>query len=725
MHLRFYNAPHDFIMHLGWSLNPEKTNPVPTQLRVSTKQLLKGFTMIYRVTPQKTRLICLLVSIVWLSIFAGRFTHAETVTLNLVDADIRTVIATISEATGKNFLVDPRVKGKVTVISSLPLEKDALYDAFLSILEVHGFAAIEKDNIIKIVPQKMAKQSSIPIGTELNDYDGAQTITQILQLKHISAARLLPVLRPLVPKDGQISAYVPGNALVISDSAANIARLRNIVRSIDTSTSRSIEMIPLQQASATNVVQILKTLQPTKEKSAVPFLAVADERTNSVLLSGDTSKRVLMRSIIQQLDEPATLTSNDQVVFLKHAIAKDMAPILEKVINASAKKSSSKKSINTTPANIQADEATNALIISASQEQHKSLLSIIEKLDVRRAQVMVEAIIVDLDASKVRELGVQMAGDGSNGRFINRSSNTSASFDGVLANTLESIPVIGDGLTFLGGNNNFALMFKMLESNADANILSTPSLFTLDNNEAEIVVGKNVPFVTGSFTESNNNSTNPFQTIEREDVGLTLRIKPHINDGDVVMLEISIEVSSLSPSVEGASDLVTNKRLITTTVVVDDGEIVSLGGLIDDRVSESTTGIPYLMNVPYFGALFRSNSTDVSKRMMMIFLRPSIVRNQESSRSIMQSNYQGIRKLQLERKAAGQNKSPAYEYPLLPELELPEPQLITPDSARQLKQNRLPLIEQAEQRELKPTGLESTELTPTELEPVSLESTDQ
>ena len=641
--------------------------------------------MIHRVIGQKFKFGCLLVATIWICMLAGRFSNAETVTLNLVDAEIRTVIATISEATGKNFLVDPRVKGKVTVISGIPLEKDALYDVFLSILEVHGFAAIEEDGIVKIVPQNMAKQSSIPIETQDSKYKGAQKITKVLRLEHVSASKLIPVLRPLVPKEGHMAAYIPANALIISDSAANIRRLERIVTSIDKPTNSSIEIVHLKKASATKVVQMLKSLQTTKDKGAVSVVAVADERTNSVLLSGDPAKRVMMRSIIQQLDSPIEVKSNDRVIYLNHAIAKDMAPILDKTINAKVKQSGAKKGLTLTPANIQADEATNSLIISASPDQHKSLLSIIEKLDIRRAQVMVEAIIVDLDASKARDLGVQMAGSGGKGSFVSRSSNTGTSISGALAGAVaDQIPVVGDGLTFLGSSDNFALMFKALETDADTNILSTPSLFTLDNNEAEIVVGKNVPFVTGTYTDSSNDSTNPFQTIEREDVGLTLRIKPHINEGDIVTLEISVEVSSLSPSVEGASDLVTNKRLITTAVVIDDGEIVSLGGLIDDRVTESISGIPYLSQIPYVGALFRSTSTEISKRMMMVFLRPSIVRNEEGSRAITQINYQEIRKRQIERKESDPTRNPAYEYPLLPELEL-----ITPDSATQLNYQKL------------------------------------
>ena len=614
----------------------------------------------------------------------GRFASAETVTLNLVDAEIRTVIATISEATGKNFLVDPRVKGKVTVISSLPLDSDALYDVFLSILEVHGYAAIENDGIVKIVPQNMAKQSSIPIETDSSNYDGAQKITKVLRLKHVSAAKLIPVLRPLVPKEGHMAAYIPANALIISDSAANIARLGRIVESIDKPTNSSIEVVQLKKASATKVVQLLKSLQTGKEKGAAAVLAVADERTNSVLLSGDPAKRVLMRSIIQQLDEPIEVKSNDRVVYLNHAIAKDMAPILDKTINAKIKQANRKAGVTVVPANIQADEATNSLIISASPDQHKTLLAIIEKLDIRRAQVMVEAIIVDLDATKARDLGVQMAGTGKHGSFVSRSSNTGTSINGALSSAVAALPIVGDGLTFLGASENFALMFKALESDADTNILSTPSLFTLDNNEAEIVVGKNVPFVTGSFTDSGTDATNPFQTIEREDVGLTLRIKPHINEGDVVTMEISIEVSSLSPSVEGASDLVTNKRLITTTVVIDDGEIVSLGGLIDDRVTESVSGIPYLSKIPYVGALFRSTSTEISKRMMMVFFRPSIIRDQEGSQAILESNYREIRNRQIERKKSDPTRDPEFEYPLLPALEL-----ITPESGKQYNYQKL------------------------------------
>lgn len=641
--------------------------------------------MIQRLTSQTFTRYFRQMSIIIFCLWGGRFATAESVTLNLVDAEIRTVITTISEATGKNFLVDPRVKGKVTVISGIPLDKDALYDVFLSILEVHGFAAIENDGIVKIIPQNMAKQASIPTGDESKGYRGAQKVTKVLRLKHVSAAKLIPVLRPLVPKEGHMAAYIPANALIISDSAANITRLGRIIASIDQPTNSSIEVVELKKASAAKVVQMLKTLQSTKAKGTDSVIAVADERTNSVLLSGDTSSRVLMRSIIQQLDAPVDSKSFDHVVYLNHAIAKDLAPLLNKTVNAKSKMSSAQKGIATDPANIQADEATNSLVISAGQQQYKSILSIIEKLDVRRAQVMVEAIIVDLDASKAKELGVQMAGIGSegdvSGGIVSQSSNTGSNIGGVISSVVsDQIPVFGDGLTFLGGTQNFALMFKALESDADTNILSTPSLLTLDNNEAEIVVGKNVPFVTGSYTGSSNTTSNPFQTIERKDVGLTLRIKPHINEGDVVHLEISQEVSSISPSTEGASDLVTNKRSIKTTVLINNGEIISLGGLIDDQVTESEKAVPYLSRIPFLGRLFRSNTTEVTKRMLMVFLRPSIIRNDDDSRAVTSANYEKIRNRQIEVKEADPKKDARYQYPVLPELKY---QLITPDSAAQ------------------------------------------
>ena len=644
---------------------------------------LKGFFMIQRLTSQKLKRYSQLVCIIAFCMFGGRFASAESVTLNLVDAEIRTVITTISEATGKNFLVDPRVKGKVTVISGIPLDKDALYDVFLSILEVHGFAAIEADGIVKIVPQNMAKQASIPTGDESKGYTGAQKVTKVLRLKHVSAGKLIPVLRPLVPKEGHMAAYIPANTLIISDSAANIARLERIIESIDKPTNSSIEVVGLRKASAAKVVQMLKTLQSKKGKGTDAVIAVADERTNSVLLSGDASSRVLMRSIIQQLDAPVDSKSFDHVVYLNHAIAKDLAPLLNKTINAKSKRGGSKKGIAVDPANIQADEATNSLVISAGQQQYKSILSIIEKLDVRRAQVMVEAIIVDLDASKAKELGVQMAGVGSDGEvsggLVSQSSNVGGNIGGVISSVIsDQVPVFGDGLTFLGGTRNFALMFKALESDADTNILSTPSLLTLDNNEAEIVVGKNVPFVTGSYTGSSDTTSNPFQTIERKDVGLTLRIKPHINEGDVVHLEISQEVSSISPSTEGAADLVTNKRSIKTTVLINNGEIISLGGLIDDQVTESEKAVPYLSRIPFLGRLFRSNTTEVTKRMLMVFLRPSIIRNDEDSRKLTNANYEKIRNRQLDIKQADPERDARYQYPVLPELKY---DLITPNSA--------------------------------------------
>ena len=657
-------------------LNPKELIPTTA---VVIDPFLKGLFKMYRLTcsqRSKIKRNSIVLSLIFVSLVWGRLAAAESVTLNLVDAEIRSVISTISEATGKNFLVDPRVKGKVTLISGIPLDQEALYDVFLTILEVHGFAAIEGDGIVKIVPQNMAKQAPIPTGEQSKGFTGAQKVTKILRLRYVSAAKLIPVLRPLVPKEGHMAAYIPANALIISDSAGNIARLERIIASIDKPTNSSIEVVQLQKASAEKVVQMLKTLQRGKGKSADSVIAVADERTNSVLLSGANSSRVLMRSIIHQLDAPVDSTSFDHVVYLNHAIAKDLAPLLNKTINSKAKRGNAKKGINNSVASVQADEATNALIISASPDQYESLLSIIKKLDIRRAQVMVEAIIVDLDASKAKELGFQLASLGSDGSvsggIVSQSSGTGATIGGVVATAVAGgIPVFGDGLTFLGGTRNFALMFKALEADADTNILSTPSILTLDNSEAEIIVGKNVPFLTGSFTSTGTSASNPFQTIERKDIGLTLRIKPHINAGDVVHLEISQEVSSISPSTEGAADLVTNKRSIKTTVLINNGEIISLGGLIDDQVTESEQAVPYLSRIPFIGGLFRSTSTEVTKRMLMIFLRPSIIRNDADSRALTRKNYEEIRNRQIKIKQADPERDARYEYPLLPELITP------------------------------------------------------
>jgi general secretion pathway protein D len=478
--------------------------------------------------------------------------HGEQITLNLNNADIEALIKTVSEHTGKNFVIDPRVKGKVTVISAHPMNREEFYQVFLSILEVHGFSTIPSGDVIKVVPDVKAKQGGIPTVNALGQLPGDQIVTRIIQVKNVTSAQLVPILRPLIPQEGHLAAYPDTNVLIISDRRQNVDRLMKIIDQIDKVSDSSIEVITLQHASAAEVVRILNSLEApgAKGKKTVTQL-VADERTNSILVSGDPTARLRSRVIIEHLDTPFDNEGNAQVVYLKYANAVDLVKVLTGVsenLDEAAQgggKTPAAKGKPTLPINIQADEASNALIITAPPDQFRALQAIIRKLDIRRAQVLVEAVIAEVSYNKAKQLGVQWIVDGTpDGKGpIGVINLGSPSISGIAADAVARTGInLGPGTTLGFGRykendrTNFAALIQALESDATTNILSTPNITTLDNQEAEIVIGQNVPFITGSYssTGGGDNSVNPFQTVQREDVGLTLKVKPQINEGNSI-----------------------------------------------------------------------------------------------------------------------------------------------------------------------------------------------
>jgi general secretion pathway protein D len=634
-----------------------------------------------------------LLALVWLVLIVP--VQAETVTLNLKDADISALISTVAEVTDRNFIVDPRVKGKVTVVSSRPMDSEEVYQVFLSILKVHGFAAVPSGEVIKIVPDVNAKQDGIPTVSDSAPGRGDQMVTRVVQVDNVAAAQLVPILRPLVPQQGHLAAYPATNVLIISDRASNVERLMTIIRRIDQVSDSEIEVITLQHASATEVVRVLNSLNraaPGAGKApaaAMQQVLVADERTNSVLLGGDRSMRLRMRAIISHLDTPLDAGGNTDVVYLHYAEATEIVDTLlgvgkieeQEGQQGKAQAASSKRG----SFDIQADESTNSLVITAPPDIMRTLKRVISQLDIRRAQVLVEAIIAEVGEDTARDLGVQwvFAGDTDSGRgpvgVINYSNSGSPIAD--VANAVISaesggtVPTLLDGALVgfgqFGSNSfNYAAVINALASDTNTNILSTPTLVTLDNEEAEIVIGENVPFVTGSFTSTGagNNATNPFQTIQREDVGLTLKIKPQINEGDAMRLDIEQEVSSIADSVAGASDIITNKRSIKTNVMVDDGQVVVLGGLIEETINESVQKVPLLGDVPYLGALFRSKTSDVRKTNLMVFIHPVILRDPETMNSYTNAKYNDIRVIQMEQNNDGVNMLPGKQQPVLPNI---------------------------------------------------------
>ncbi len=560
---------------------------------------------------------------------------AENITLNFVDVDIRSVIATISKETGKNFLIDPRVKGKLTIYSSTPINANALYDVFLSALRTHGYTAVEQNNVTHIVPLMEAKQSPTPVNTLNKNAAGAQQITQVIKLKNISAINLIPVLRPLMPKEAYIAAYTATNLLILSDSEHNIVRIMQVIQSMDKVSDNDIDIIPLAKANANQVLTTLSSMLPKKSARTNINISV-DKRTNSILMSGDRVERARLKKLIAKLDSPVLSHSAHHVIYLKHASAIDLAPILNKIINASEKNSSDKQGTTEKPSII-ADEATNSIIVSAEMDAFRSLASVIQQLDIPRQQVLIEAIIAEVSIDGTKKIGVEWGVSGKSGDTVGFGGSTNT---GSLLKTLAELAngkggkaaaaAATGGFSGLIANDSFGVLINVLQDDTDFNILSAPRILTVDNKEAEIIVGENVPFVTGSFTQSNEGSTNPFQTVQRQDIGLTLRIKPQINAGGRIGLEVYQEISTVKKTTQ-AVDLTTTKRSIRSNVLVDDGKILVLGGLMDDVTTNIETGIPWLMDIPYLGWLFQSQETVVKKRTLMVFLKPTILKTQYGS----------------------------------------------------------------------------------------------
>ncbi|MEP6880418.1 MAG: type II secretion system secretin GspD [Dokdonella sp.] len=624
-------------------------------------------------------------------------------TLNLKDADIQALIATVSEITGKNFILGPNVQGKVTVISAKPMKADEIYDVFLSVLRVHGYAAINQGSMIKIVPEAMAQQDGSAALNGDRAHSADELITQIVPVKHVSANELIQILRPLMPQGGQLIAHAPSNSLVISDRAGNVARLVNIIQRIDTVSDAEVEVIPLMHANAAEMARTLTSLADDKstQVNAESPRVFADTRTNSILLAGAKNSRLKMRALIAHLDTPLENGGDTQVIYLNNANAKDLVPILQGVAATltgiapptAIKAGEAAGPASASTATIQAHEPTNSLIISAPPAVFRSLASVVRQLDVRRAQVLIEAIIAEVADSTASEIGVQwftapQRSDGSLGTGVVGGTNFpgpngNASLVG-LAGNLAGLSGLGglslgyiDGTVKIPGTDteivNLGALVRALRGDGKTNILSTPSILTLDNQEAEIKVAKEVPFLTGSYTNtassgSNGQVTNPFQTIERKDVGLVLKVTPHVNEGDAVRLEIHQEVSSLAPPVTGAVDLITDKRELTTNVLVADNSLLVLGGLIDSNVSDNNSKVPGLGSIPLIGNLFRYRSNKNEKRDLMVFMRPKILRDAASEASVSSEKYNYMRTQQLRMREDSAPLTPRSERPLLPEV---------------------------------------------------------
>jgi general secretion pathway protein D len=575
----------------------------------------------------------------------------EKITVNFVNADIQSVIKTVGQHTGRNFIIDPRVTGTVNIVSDRPVSKDMLYQILLSTLRVQGYAAVEEGGFVKIVPEAEAKTSAGPVGEQAARTPGDRIVTQVFILQNESAAQLVPVLRPLVTANNFIGAYPANNAIVITDYAENVRRIQRIIQSIDLPASGEVQVLRMQNASAIDISQILQRLipetvpSPTAPGSPAKVAIALDPRTNSLLVRAD-SPGVMSRvkALAASLDSPGAGNGNIYVVFLRNADASRIAETLRGLLSGS-ESSSRTTTTSTTPSGntlqqttastttgvaapaaapnsiIQAYPPTNSIIITASEPVYRQLRSVIDTLDQRRLQVYVEALVVEVSTGKAAEFGIQwnVATNTNGGSTIfggtNFNTTVGSNILGIAANpstigTGLNLGLINGTITLPGTTTpiaNLQVLARALEGDSSSNVLSTPNVLTLDNEEAKIIVGQNVPFITGSFTTAASAATNPFQTIERKDIGLTLKVTPQVSEGGGVKLKIFLEVSSVTQdkSIVQSADIITNKRSLESPVLVDDGQIVVLGGLIQDDRSATIDKVPLLGDIPYLWALFK------------------------------------------------------------------------------------------------------------------------
>ena len=635
--------------------------------------------------------------------------HAQTWKINLRDADLTAFINEVADITGKNFAVDPRVRGNVTVISNKALNKNEVYDLFLGVLNVNGVVAIPSGNTIRLVPDSNVKSSGIPYDGRQNAR-GDQIVTRVIWLENTNANDLIPALRPLMPQFAHLSAVGGTNALIVSDRASNIYQLESIIRNLDGTGQNDIEAISLQSSQAEEVIGLLESMSSTgaaKDIKGSRVRIVADNRTNRIIIKGDTATRKRIRQMIEMMDVPAADRLGGLKVFrLKYASAQNLAEILQGLVSGQAVSSSSNANSNSnnnsasnlsstnnntgnsstisTPSinlggssnsnnqnnitsfngngvSIIADGSQNALVVKADPQLMREIESAIQQLDTRRQQVLIEAAIIEVEGTDADQLGVQWAlGDLSSGIGLINFDNIGASLKNVAAGYLTggaagAGSAIGAGTSLVlgdyregrdGSRKLYGAMIQALKEKTKSNLLSTPSIVTMDNEEAYIVVGENVPFVTGSLS-TNGGVANPYTTIERKDVGVTLKVVPHIGEGGTLRLEVEQEVSDVKANKGQAQDLVTSKRAIKTSILAEHGQTIVLGGLISDNSIYSRQAVPGLGAIPGLGRLFRSDGQSNQKRNLLIFIHPTIVGDSQDIRRISQQRYSQLYSLQL------------------------------------------------------------------------------
>jgi general secretion pathway protein D len=627
-------------------------------------------------------------------------TNGQRITPNFRDVEIGQVIEAVAQVTGKTIIPDGRVRTNVTMLSQTPMTPAAFYEAFLALLSVHQYVALESGGIVRILPDANARQMpNIDLPDRVNS-ESDELITQVIAVENVNAAQLVPVLRPLMPQAAHLAAYPAGNILILSDRAANVSRVMRIIRRIDQQGDNEVDIIGLQHASASEVVRVVNTFfaqQAAAEGGgASPTRVIADDRSNSVLIGGDRTARLRIKALVAHLDTPLESGGDTQVIYLQFAEAEKLATKLKEQISATvaitggapaaggaAGGGSGVAASADRSTTIWAEPETNALVITAPAKVMKSLMAVVDKLDIRRLQVLVEAIIVDVQVEKNAELGVNWAvwseedSDLPLGTFQSQVGGVNlAQLAQAVDNPANATAALGNGTTFGIGRIatsgvNFAAMIRALQSDSNTNLISTPSAVTMDNQEAQLKVAQEVPFITGQFTSTGTGSgdVNPFTTVQRQEVGTILKITPQINQGGkLIQLKISIESSALSGTTGDANSAITNKRTIDTNVLIEDGGIVVLGGLIQEGDTRGENRVPYLGRIPVLGALFKTRTRRNEKRNLMVFLRPKIIADSHAAAIETDAKYNYMRNEQIK---SGRPKTEVL--PLLPYT--PEPTL--------------------------------------------------
>lgn len=584
--------------------------------------------------------------------------NLQSATINMKDADIREFASDIAKISNKTIILDPRVKGKVTVISQQDLKVGEAYAVFLSTLRVHGFTAIENDGVVKVMPESGARSD---YSSSLSSPDSLTTA--VIRLQQASARTLAPLIKPIINKQGHITAYEPTNTIILADYVGNIERIKSLLLNLDKNPGDTFELVSLKNTSSNEITRILNSSYQGSDNSKRNFSVQSVESSNSVLLRGQSGVLNQIKDVIKRLDSSTPKNSNLRVIYLKYANAEEISGILKEVSETLEMEGASVGSAKEKSTSISFHKETNALIISAQPDILESLQSVIAQLDIRRAQVLVEALIVELSDNLAKDLGVQylFTGDGENQpvaiqnfgnqdpnliSIVGSESSDDASLSATAATSLLNIQGLAIGVGKIKNDGeSFAAILNLVSQDANSNILSTPSVMTMDNETSSIVVGQEIPVTTGETLSANN--SNPFRSVNRQEVGVKLEVKPQINEGNAVKMEINQEVSSIfGPITPNSTDLITNTRKIQTTVMVETGETIILGGLIDDDVQESVKKVPILGNIPLVGRLFQSTSTSRTKRNLIVFLRPTIVRDSDEIRSISNRKYNYFEALQ-------------------------------------------------------------------------------